>query len=148
MKTPNQTLALSRLVERALPTKGESVTYNLRTNMYETERYVSASGNSYFRGLKLSDRIVIEFCCGDGWYHRFINAIRIYCFNGEETQLVGSRTYHCQFYSDQFCYRECVLLIGNYLKSQAQLAGGAVDDNVIFDFAKQLIAATNQRLIA
>ena len=116
--------------------------------MYETERYVSAAGNAYFRGVKLSDRIVLEFCCGDGWYHRFINCIRVYCFNGTQKQLVDSRTYDRRIYSEQFCYRECVDMISKYLKSQAQLTGGIVEDSTIMDFSKQLIEATNQRLIA
>lgn len=148
MKISNQNSALSTLVERALPTKSESVTYNLRTNMYETERYVSAAGNAYFRGIKLSDRIVLEFCCGDGWYHRFINCIRVYCFNGTEKQLIDTRTYYCRPYSEQFCYRECVEMLSKYLKSQAQLVGGVVEDSTIADFSKQLIESTNQRLIA
>ena len=148
MKFNNSNSALSSLVERALPTKSEAVTYNLRTNMYETERYVSAAGNAYFRGVKLSDRIVLEFCCGDGWYHRFINCIRVYCFNGTEKQLIDSRTYNCKFYSEQFCYQESVEMLSTYLKAQAQLSGGVVEDSVITDFSKQLIEATNQRLIA
>lgn len=148
MKINNQTSAHSTLVERALPIKSESVTYNLRTNMYETERYVSAAGNAYFRGVKLSDRIVLEFCCGDGWYHRFINCIRVYCFNGTQKQMIDSRIYNCKIYSEQFCYRECVDMISKYLKSQAQLAGGVVEDSTIMDFSKQLIESTNQRLIA
>ena len=148
MKNNLNSSALSTLVERALPTKSESVTYNVRTNMYETERYVSAAGNAYFRGVKLSDRIVLEFCCGDGWYHRFINCIRVYCFNGTQKQLVDSRTYDRRIYSEQFCYKECVEMISKYLKSQAQLTGGIVEDSTIMDFSKQLIEATNQRLIA
>ena len=148
MKTIYQTSALSTLVERALPTKSESVTYNVRTNMYETERYVSAAGNAYFRGVKLSDRIVLEFCCGDGWYHRFINSIRVYCFNGTDKQLIESRNYNCKFYSEDFCYHECVEMVSKYLKSQAQLVGGIVEDSTIKDFSKQLIEATNQKLIA
>ena len=148
MKNNLNSSALSTLVERALPTKSEAVTYNLRTNMYETERYVSAAGNAYFRGVKLSDRIVLEFCCGDGWYHRFINCIRVYCFNGTQKQLVDSRTYDRRIYSEQFFYKECVEMISKYLQSQAQLVGGVVEDSTIMDFSKQLIESTNQRLIA
>jgi hypothetical protein len=39
-------------------------------------------------------------------------------------------------------------MISKYLKSQAQLTGGIVEDSTIVDFSKQLIEATNQRLIA
>ena len=148
MKTNNQSLALATLVERALPSKSEAIRFNNRTQMYETERYVSAAGNAYFRGIKLSDRIVLEFCCGDGWYHRFINCIRIYCFNGDERQLIATRTYYSQFFNEEFCYHECIAMLGNYLKSQAELVGGVVEDTTIQDFSKQLIAATNQKLIA
>ena len=148
MKINNQSSALSTLVERALPTKSESVTYNVRTNMYETERYVSAAGNAYFRGIKLSDRIVLEFCCGDGYMYRFINAIRVYCFNGNNKQLIDARSYNSTIYNERFCFRECIEIIAKYLKTQAQMFGGKVEDSTIMEFSKQLIEATNQRLIA
>ena len=86
MRTINQSTALTTLIERALPSHSGVVKYNHSSQMYETERYVSAAGNAYFRGLKISDRVVLEFCCGDGIWHRFINCIRIYCFNGNEKQ--------------------------------------------------------------
>ena len=148
MRTINQSTALTTLIERALPSHSGVVKYNHSSQMYETERYVSAAGNAYFRGLKISDRVVLEFCCGDGIWHRFINCIRIYCFNGNEKQLIASQPYSCQFYSEEFCRRECIRLLCNYLKSQAELVGGVVEDSTIQDFAKQLVAATNQKLIA
>jgi hypothetical protein len=39
-------------------------------------------------------------------------------------------------------------MLSSYLKSQAELVGGVVEDPTIQDFAKQLVAATNQKLIA
>ena len=148
MRTTNQIVALTSLVERVLPAHSGVVKYNHSSQMYETERYVSTAGNAYFRGLKISDRVVLEFCCGDGWCHRFINCIRIYCFNGNDKQLIASQPYDSQIYSDDFCRRECIRLLSNYLKSQAELAGGVVEDSTIHDFAKQLVSATNQKLIA
>ena len=148
MKILNSNSALSTLVEKALPVKGETLKFNVNTNMYETERYVSAAGNSYFRGIKLSDRIVLEFCCGDGWYHRFINCIRVYCFNGTERQLIGERSYFNCCYSERFCCAECVEMISEFLKSQAQLMGGVVDDSEIVQFSAQLVMAPNQKLLS
>ena len=149
MKTSNlKSLAIAALIERALPSKSDKVTFNNTTQMYETERYVSAAGNSYFRGIKLSDRIVLEFCCGDGWMYRFINSIRIYCFNGDEKQLIANRDYYCQFFNADFCYRECVEMLNDYLNAQAKLVGGIVEDSAILEFSKQLIESTNQKLIA
>ena len=140
--------AIATLVEQALPTKGSAVAYNKNSQMYETERYVSAAGNAYFRGLKLSDRIVVEFSFGDGYCYRFINAIYIYCFNGTSKQLIATRSYHCQIFSERFCIRECENMVADYLKTQAEMVGGQVEDAHINEFAQQLIAATNQKLIA
>lgn len=148
MRTTNEIAALTSLVERALPTNSGVVRYNSNSHMYETERYVSAAGNAYFRGIKISNRVVLEFCCGDGWYYRFINSIRIYCFNGSNKELIASQLYYSQIYSEDFCHRECIRMLSDYLKSQAELVGGVVDSSTIQDFAKHLIAATNQRLIA
>lgn len=149
MKPSNlKSLAIAALIERALPSKSDKVTFNNTTQMYETERYVSAAGNSYFRGIKLSDRIVLEFCCGDGRMHRFINSIRIYCFNGDEKQLIANRDYYCQFFKTDFCYHECVEMLSDYLNTQANLVGGIVENSTILEFSKQLIESTNQKLIA
>jgi hypothetical protein len=148
MATIIQNHALSTLVERALPSNSGTVKYNSNTQMYETERYVSAAGNSYFRGIKLSDRIVLEFCCGDGYMYRFINAIRVYCFNGSDKQLIDARSYNSTIYNEKFCCLECLEMVCKYLKTQAQMFGGKVEDSTIMEFSKQLIEATNQLLIA
>ena len=144
----NSTTALSTLIERALPAKGEIVKFNHNSQMYETERYVSASGNAYFRGIKLSDRLAIEFCFGDGYFYRFINSIRLYCFNGTTLQAIAVRNYYAQPSSSTFCRNESIDMLKGYLKSQAELIGGVVDNATITSFATQLIETTSQRIAA
>jgi hypothetical protein len=39
-------------------------------------------------------------------------------------------------------------MISEFLKSQAQLMGGVVDDSEIVQFSAQLVLATNQKLLS
>lgn len=80
---------LSTLVETALPTlSGSAVTYCAAKNIYLSSGYTSAAGNTYFQGLRLSDRIIINYDFGQGYAYLFLNGIRIYGFNGREKNLL------------------------------------------------------------
>ena len=53
---------LISLVEKALPAmSGSQVTYCQRSNIFLSSGYTSAAGNTYFQGIRLSDRIIINY---------------------------------------------------------------------------------------
>ena len=72
------TTSLSRVVDTALPSlSGSSVTYNAQKNIFLTEGYTSAAGNTYFQGIRASDRIAIKYNIGVGYLHTFLNGIEV-----------------------------------------------------------------------
>lgn len=70
--------SLAKLVNDALPAvSGSSLTYNADRNMFLTPGYTSNSGNIYFQGIHLSNRLAIVFDIGIGYAHSFLNGLQV-----------------------------------------------------------------------
>lgn len=139
--------SLASLVNRTLPAvSGSAVTYNADRNMFLTQGYTSAAGNTYFQGIHLSNRLAIMFDIGVGYAYTFLNGLKVFCFDGKEKKLIGSRFYSCCCYSDSFARKEAAEILTEYLKSQAKMLGSYIQDSQLEDFAREqvLAAATNR----
>ena len=54
--------ALQTIVTKSLPAlSGESFTYNPARNMFVTPGYTSAGGNTYFKAIRFSDRLIVYY---------------------------------------------------------------------------------------
>ena len=133
--------ALVSLVERALPAmSGSQVTYNSRNNIFLSSGYTSAAGNTYFQGLRLSDRIIINYDFGQGYAYLFLNGIRIYGYDGNQKQLISSRSYYSQCFSEQYAKAECQCMVKEYLKGQMRLMGNTyINEAQLTEFASQVV---------
>ena len=133
--------ALVSLVERALPAmSGSLVTYNSRNNIFLSSGYTSAAGNTYFQGLRLSDRIIINYDFGQGYAYLFLNGIRIYGYDGNQKQLISSRSYYSQCFSEQYAKAECQSMVKEYLKGQMRLMGNTyINEAQLTEFASQVV---------
>lgn len=138
--TPNQNCALARVVNAAIPAlSGSNLTYNEKHNIFLTKGYTSAAGNTYFQGIRLSDRLVASYDFGQGWYYLFLNGIRLYANDGKEKKLIASRSFYNNPYSETRARKECCEMLVNFLKSQVLLMRESVPANQIEDFAKALV---------
>ena len=64
-------MALATVVNAVLPAlSGSKVTYNEKHNIFLSQGYTSAAGNTYFQGIRLSDRLIVNFDFGQGWYYQ------------------------------------------------------------------------------
>lgn len=133
--------ALVSLVERVLPAmSGSQVTYNSRNNIFLSSGYTSAAGNTYFQGLRLSDRIIINYDFGQGYAYLFLNGIRIYGYDGNQKQLISSRSYYSQCFSEQYAKAECQSMVKEYLKGQMRLMGNTyINEAQLTEFASQIV---------
>ena len=132
---------LVKVVEHALPAlSGSKVHYDADRNMLCTTSYTSAAGNSYYQGIRLSDRLVINVDLGQGYAYLFMNGLRLYCFDGSNKKLIGSRFYNCYGYSDWSATQESEEILFDYLKSQSGLMGASVSDDQLHDFAHEMVA--------
>ena len=139
---------LIKIVNATLPAlSGSSVTYNEANNIFLSEGYTSAAGNTYFQGIRLSDRLIIDLQLGQGYRYLFLNGIRIYGYNGREKHLIASRNLNCCAFSEKNSCSECEDMIKDYLYSQSKLMGQTVDDSTLENFAHSLIVETMKNQI-
>ena len=133
--------ALVSLVESTLPAmSGSQVTYNSRNNIFLSSGYTRAAGNTYFQGLRLSDRIIINYDFGQGYAYLFLNGIRIYGYDGNQKQLISSRSYYSQCFSEQYAKAECQSMVKEYLKGQMRLMGNTyINEAQLTEFASQIV---------
>lgn len=133
---------LISLVEKALPAmSGSQVTYSQRSNIFLSSGYTSAAGNTYFQGIRLSDRIIINYDFGQGWKYLFLNGIRIYGYDGRNKQLISSKSYNCTVFSEQFAKVQCQNMIIEYLSGQMKLMGNMnVTQSQLSEFSSKIVA--------
>ncbi len=133
--------SLARLVNSALPSV-QGVTYNPDKNIFLTSGYTSAAGNTYFQGIRLSDRLAIVMNIGEGYAHTFLNGLQLFCFDGRNRKLIGSREYNTCFFDEDFAKKESMEILLDYMKSQARMRHICMSDYELKSYAKAQIAAT------
>ncbi len=126
---------------------GSSVSYNEEHNIYLTKGYTSAAGNTYFQGARLSDRLIVKYNFGQGYYYLFLNGISLYCYDGYDTKLISSRGYYCQCWNEAFARNECLNMLKDFLVTQTKMLRQSVPQNQLEELAKAMIELTmaNQR---
>lgn len=141
METNNEIMLIA---DKAMPAvfKNAELTYNASKNILHTQGYTSQAGNTYYEGVRFSDRIIITQQIGEGYFYTFLNGLRIFGFNGKEATLIAEKSYHCQIHIDSFIRDESENLVKEYLRGQALLSGGHVEENVLDSFAQSLISDT------
>jgi hypothetical protein len=136
---------LTQLVKQALPElRATGVTYNAERDIYLTTGYTSQAGNTYFQGIRLSDRVLITYSIGVGYCHTFLNEVSLYGFDGTNTVLIGSWTPlpgEYEIYTDYQAQQIATQLLFKYLKSQAQMNGNYISDSELQSFAVKQIKA-------
>ena len=55
-----------------------NVTYSTSLNVFSSNGYTSAAGNTYFNSFRFADGILIKEDVGEGYAHTFLNGIRIF----------------------------------------------------------------------
>lgn len=139
--------SLIRVVESALPAlSGSSVTYNAKNNIYLTNGYTSAAGNTYYQGIRLSDRIIIKYSIGQGYAYTFLNGVQVYGYNGRDKKLIGSRFFNRCLYSDDWAKRKAIDIVLDYMKSQTKMLGASVETKQLEQFSKSLVEDTYKQM--
>lgn len=134
---------LSRVVESSLPAlSGSSLTYNSQNNIFLTTGYTSAVGNTYFQGIRLSNRIIVKTDIGQGYAYTFLNGISVYGFNGREKKLIGSRSFYNNCYSEYSVMKNAKEIVMEYMRSQAKMLGAQLDTGQLEEFSRLLVVET------
>lgn len=146
----NSTLSL--VASKALPAlSGSSLTYNAEKNVYLTLGYTSAAGNTYFKAVRLSNRLAVYYDIGQGYAHTFLNGITLFCWDGQRAKVIGRRTYggsNWVVFSEQFAQNESVEMLQEYLEGESKLLGRQVSSQQLASFARQMVEETQRRQLA
>lgn len=132
----------NNLIDSILPPFGtprvKTPIWDENQHMFITDQYTSAAGNTYYLGVRVSDRFVTILHIG--LYHNwtYINDIEVYAFDGENRLLIGKTTVD-QFYNEDLVRESTELLLKNYLAGQMKLNGSKVDDKQLAEQAKSLV---------
>lgn len=147
-----QNTALQTIVTKALPVlSGEQVTYNAAKNVFLSQGYTSAAGNMYYKAIRLSNRLVVYYDLGQGYYHTFLNGIKLFCFDGQKASLIAQKYWGgCDYriFSESFAKEQSFLMLKSFLEGQLKLQGGQVNDQELSNFARGLVEETQRKLLA
>lgn len=130
-------------MEATLPAlSGSGINYNAEKNIFFTNGYTSLAGNTYYQGIRLSNRIVVKLDLGEGYLYTFLNGVQVYGFNGCNTRLIGSRSYNGYIYSDSNAKQEAAEIVCDYLMAQSKMLGASINRPELQQFATTLVNET------
>ncbi len=132
------------IADKSIPAvfKNAELTFNAGKNIFLSTGYTSQAGNTYFQGVRFSERIIITQQLGQGYCYTFLNGLRIFGFNGKEATLIAEKSFHCCIYDESFVKTQSENLIKEYLQSQAAMSGSFVESKVLDSFSESLVADT------
>lgn len=130
-----------KLIDQVLPVGAinTSIKYNESQNMFVSSGYTSNAGNSYFQGLRLSDRIFIVIDIGIGYMYTFLNGITIHTAQNNERKVIGSKTYYNQVYNEIKIKEDAKEIVIEELKKESQSKGLKFDENDFIEFVDKLV---------
>ena len=147
MNTTLQTIAA-----KSLPAlSGEQVTYNAAKNVYLTLGYTSAERNTYYKAVRLSNRLIVYYDLGQGYAYTFLNGIKLFCFDGQKANLIAQKYWGgCDWrvFNEQFAKEQSILMLKSFLEGQLKLQGAHVSDQEITNFTRGMVEETQRKQLA
>lgn len=144
--------ALQAIATKALPAlSGEQVTYNAAKNVFLSQGYTSATGNMYYKAIRLSNRLVVYYDLGQGYIHTFLNGIKLFAFDGTKATLIAQRNWGgCDYriFNEQFAKEQSILMLKGFLEGQLRLQGAHVSDQELACFARNMVEETQRKQLA
>lgn len=147
MKTMNSSLAL--VATKALPAlSGSSLTYNPEKNVLLTLGYTSAAGNTYYKAIRLSERLGVYYDIGEGYVHTFLNGITLFCWDGTQAKIISRRQWGgCDWrsFTESFAKEQSIDMLREYLASTAKTLGIHTTTQQLLSFSRAMIEETERK---
>lgn len=144
------TLAL--VAAKALPAlSGSSLTYNPEKNVFLTCGYTSAAGNTYYKAIRISDRLAVYYNIGQGHTHTFLNGITLFGWDGKKARIIAQKSwggYNWRAFSEFFAKEQSILMLKDFLIGQAKALGQRISEHQILSFSKEMIEQTQRKMLA
>lgn len=144
--------SLAIVAAKALPAlSGSSLTYNAEKNVFYTLGYTSAVGNTYYRAIRLSDRLAVYYHIGEGYAYTFLNGITLFRWDGGQARIIGQRfwgDYNWCRYSDWFAKEQTVQMLKEYLEGALKASGESVSSQELLNYARSMVEEMHRPQIA
>ena len=144
--------ALQTIVAKSLPAlSGESLTYNAAKNVFLTTGYTSAAGNTYYKAIRLSNRLVVYYDLGQGYAYTFLNGIKLFAFDGPKATLIAQKYWggsDWRKFDEYFAKEQSILMLKGFLEGQLRLQGAHVSDQDLTCFARSMVEETQRKQLA
>ena len=142
---------VSIIAEKALPAlSGSSITYNAAKNVFLTQGYTTLANNTYYRAIRFSNRLIVRYDIGEGYKHTFLNGIKLFAWNGMEAKLIAQKYWGgCNWrkFDEHSAMLESIIMLKNFLATQAKLMGKYVGDSQLMEFSRAAIGETQQKML-
>ena len=132
----------NNFLDSILPTYGKprvkTPIWNESQHMFITDQYTSPAGNTYYLGVRISDRFVTILHIG--LYHNwtYINEVEVYAFDEHERTLIGKPTID-QYYNENIVRSTTEELLQNYIEGQMKLNGSSIVHEQLKSQVKELV---------
>ena len=154
-QTQNETkmnTSLALVAAKALPAlSGSSLTYNPEKNVYLTLGYTSAAGNTYYKAIRLSDRLAVYYHIGEGYAHTFLNGITLFAWNGQKAKVIAQKLWggynNWRYFNERTAKEESIIMLKDFLAGQAKAMGSVITDSQLLAFSRNMIEETQQKLL-
>ena len=137
------TLAL--VAAKALPAlSGSSLTYNPEKNVYLTLGY------TYYKAIRLSNRLAVYYHIGEGYAHTFLNGITLFAWNGQKANIIAQKFWggcNWRCFNERTAKEESIIMLKDFLAGQAKAMGSVIADGLLLAFSRNMIEETQQKLL-
>lgn len=144
--------SLQRIVTKSLPAfSGEQITYNVARNVFLTQGYTSNAGNTYYKAVRLSNRLVVYYELGQGYLHTFLNGIKLFCWDGQKANLIAQKCWggsDYRIFSEVFAKEQSILMLKNFLTKQLKKQRTHVCEQELLNLSRSMIEQTYCKQLA
>lgn len=135
---------LIKLVDKILPLEysNNEIAFNESENILITTGYTSYAGNTYFQGIRLSERILIISDIGIGYCHTFLNAVTILTNQSGKKKIVGRRDHYNVKFSEKRIKDDAIQILKSTLLKEAENESYQLDETSLDEFVKILVEDT------
>lgn len=144
--------AIDFVAAKALPAlSGSSLTYNPEKNVFLTLGYTSSAGNTYYRAVRVSKHLAVFYHIGEGYIHTFLNGITLFCWNGPHANIIAQKFWggsNWRRFSEQFAKEQCIIMLKDYIMSQAKALGRYVSEQDALSLSCMRIEEIQRKQIA
>ena len=139
------------IAAKALPAlSGSSLTYNAEKNVFLTQAYTSLADNTYYKAIRVSDRLAVAYNIGEGYKYTFLNGITLFAWDGRKARIVAQKFWggsNWRIFTEQSAMAESIIMLKDFLATQAKLMGRLVGDRQLMEFSRAMISETQRKML-